>query len=233
MNPNLRSAHMSCMWQCALRHILTIISGSGGTLASINPFLSWLFSLTYSPQPAAAWQDWTRWFIYTSEKLFLTNDQVSAASSLLFFKMHICQTFITENSTAGLPLISIPSLPTVQEVVAVWRRTEIFQELGWLAIGKYSPVVSALIQLLLRSDEQPHVPRSEVLLLHDVKVVLGLQVLLGVVLLLLQLLLRLYSTIEFWLELYLIVFKVVSLNQSLDTTLYDKKTNIFYLRSFV
>ena len=147
---------------------------------------------------------------------------VSAASSL-FFKMHICQTFITENITADLPLVSVPSLPTVQEAVAVWRRTEIFQELGRLPVRKYSPVVPALIQLFLSSDEQPHVPRSEVVLLHDVKVVLGLQVLLSVVLLLLHLLLGLYSAVEFGLELYLIVLKVISLNQSLDTILDDKE----------
>ena len=156
---------------------------------------------------------------------------VSAASSLLFIQMHICQTFITENITAGLPLVSIPSLPTVQQTVAVGGRTEIFQELGGLPVRKYSPVVPALIQLFLRSDEQPHVPRGEVVLLHDVEVVLGLQVLLSVVLLLLHLLLGLYSAVEFGLELYLIVLQVVSLNQSLDTTLYDKKT-IFVLLTF-
>ena len=118
--------------------------------------------------------------------------------------MHICQTFITENITAGFPLVSKPSLPTVQEVVAVRRRTEIFQELGRLAIGKYSPVVPALSQLFLRSDEQPHVPRSQVLLLHHLKEVLGLQALLSVVLLLLHLLFGLNSTVQLGLELYLI-----------------------------
>ena len=149
--------------------------------------------------------------------LFVTNYEVSAASSL-FFKMHVCQTFITENITANLPLVSVPSLPAVQQEVAVRRRAEILQELGGVAIGKYPAVVPALIQLLLRSDEQPHVPRGEVLLLHHVKEVLGLQVLLDVVLLLLQLLLRLYSAVESGLELYLVVVEVVSLNQSLGKT---------------
>ena len=108
---------------------------------------------------------------------------------ILFFQMQVCQTFTAENIPASLPLVSVPSLPTIQEEVAVRRRAEILQELGRLAIGKYSSVVPALIKLLLRSDQLPHVPRSEVLLLYHVKEVLGLQVLLGVVLLLLQLLL--------------------------------------------
>ena len=142
--------------------------------------------------------------------------------------MQVCQTFIAENIPASLPLVSVPSLPAVQEEVAVRGRAEVLQELGGLPIRKYPPVVPALIQLLLRSDEQPHVPRGEVLLLHHVKEVLGLQVLLGVVLLLLQLLLGLNSAVEFWLELYLVVVEVVSLNQSLGERLYDKKKHIFY-----
>ena len=145
--------------------------------------------------------------------------------------MHIFQTFIAENIPTSLPLVSVPSLPTVQEEVAVRGRAEVLQELGGLPIRKYPPVVPALIQLLLRSDEQPHVPRSEVVLLHDVKVVLGLQVLLSVVLLLFHLLLGLYSAVEFGLELYLIVVQVISLNQSLDTILDDKEQ--IYLNTHV
>ena len=152
---------------------------------------------------------------------------VSAASSLLFIQMHICQTFITENITAGLPLVSIPSLPTVQQTVAVGGRTEIFQELGGLSVRKYPPVVPALVQLLLRSDQQPHVPRSEVILLHHVDVVLGLQVLLAVVLLLFQLLLGLYPAVEFGLELYLVAVQVISLHQRLSTITLDDMKNIF------